>query len=79
VTVSMNQGEVEDIWPLVTIAERIGTDPDKLKNWANKSDTNGFPTPKKSLGRYNLYDLGEVREWYTYWQRITDTMRRSRA
>jgi len=40
---------------------------DQLEEWARRRKRNGFPEPKRTLGRYNFFDVDEVKEWYTLW------------
>ena len=64
----------EDWWPLVTIAEKIGADPKMLAHWEGKRKNNGFPEPKRLMGKYKVFDIAEVQEWFILYQRVTANM-----
>jgi len=68
--------DTEDLWPLYDIAVALGdVTPHQLAAWARRPSTTGFPAPKASVGRYNLYSLQEVKDWYFLWRRATKRMK----
>jgi transposase len=70
--------ELDDLWPLSQLAEDFNVSERQITNWAHKRDKNGFPEPKKSLGRYHLYSYQEVREWFILYKRVTARMGRGK-
>jgi hypothetical protein len=70
--------DVDDWWPLIQIAERMGewagvqvVPYQQLHAWSSKSKNNGFPAPKRQYGRYKFYDIKEVQEWLIMYQKIS--------
>jgi hypothetical protein len=69
----------DDMWPIGTIAEMIGADSQQLSRLSKKRKSNGFPEPVATLGKYHLFSLKEVQDWWDLWQKVTTNMRRARG
>ncbi len=67
--------KLDNYWPLADIQEKLKEDYQidvplaSLREWAHRAST-GFPKPIM-VGRYTMYDIIEVREWYVLWTRAT--------
>lgn len=70
----MSSSEVENLESLRTIAEELGIEPNTLSRWAEPSRKLNFPTPRRRLGRYALYDRNEVKEWVALWIKVSKNM-----
>lgn len=68
--------DLDNLYSLRTIAEKLGVEPNTLSRWAEPSRHLDFPTPKEKLGRYNLYDFDEVERWVFLWQKINGNLGR---
>lgn len=64
--------DYENLEPLSEIAQMdwFKASKTQLEEWARKRDKNSFPAPKETLGRYNFYDVDEVKKWYTLWTKV---------
>lgn len=69
---------VDRLFPIRTIAEELDVDLNQMHSWAHGRN-NGFPQVAKRLGRYTLYDIDEVRDWYTLYKRVTAGQGRGEA
>ena len=67
-----------DSWePLAEIVNYLpGVSLRQLTRWEERRETNGFPQPKETLGRYKFFDPEEIIKWWTLWTKATKNMRR---
>lgn len=73
----------EDLWPLRTIVERLkhyhsDMTLERMYEWERRRATTGFPKPVTTLGRYKLFDINAVEDWYILWRRATEGLGRGR-
>lgn len=72
----MSYGDrLDNIWPLKDVAEKLGVEEHQLRRWAEPDRNIGFPEAVTTFGRYKLYDVEEVQEWLTLWERVTKNFR----
>lgn len=71
----MTEDDYEEWLPLTELAE-LDWAPSlrQLQEWSRKRETNSFPEPKETLGKYHFYDPSEVKRWCHLWQKVTKNM-----
>lgn len=78
---------IDNYWPLHDIVQKLSASGyyekfpqlGTFQEWERKRESTGFPEPATTLGKYKLYDINEVEDWYILWTRVTARLGRGDA
>lgn len=70
----ISDDRMENLEPINVIARELGESEKQLTSWATRRETNDFPPPIVTMGRYHLYDKVQVKNWVRLWKKVNASM-----